>query len=57
MDYMQSGQGMGTSGGALLGMILYGESKDWKRIVFITAVQMIGSSLIFNTLCCYNFPL
>lgn len=43
MDYMQSGQGMGTSGGALLGMILYGESKDWKRIVFITMV--LGSAV------------
>ncbi|GIN93132.1 QacE family quaternary ammonium compound efflux SMR transporter [Siminovitchia terrae] len=30
--------GIGASGGAILGMILYGESKDWKRIIFITMV-------------------
>lgn len=24
--------GIGASGGAILGMLLYGESKDWKRI-------------------------
>lgn len=30
--------GIGASGGAILGMLVYGESKDWKRIVFITMV-------------------
>ncbi|RLL41320.1 QacE family quaternary ammonium compound efflux SMR transporter [Oceanobacillus piezotolerans] len=30
--------GIGASGGAILGMLLYGESKDWKRIVFIAMV-------------------
>ncbi|KAB2333324.1 multidrug efflux SMR transporter [Cytobacillus depressus] len=30
--------GIGASGGAVLGMILYGESKDWKRIFFIFLV-------------------
>jgi paired small multidrug resistance pump len=30
--------GIGASGGALLGMIFYGESKDWLRIVFIIMV-------------------
>ena len=27
--------GIGTSGGAILGMMRYGESKDWRRILFI----------------------
>jgi paired small multidrug resistance pump len=30
--------GIGASGGAILGMILYGEPKDWKRILFICLV-------------------
>ena len=30
--------GIGASGAAILGMLLYGESKDWKRIVFIIIV-------------------
>lgn len=30
--------GIGASGGAILGMIIYGESKDWKRLVFIGMV-------------------
>lgn len=30
--------GIGASGGAILGMFLYGESKDWKRIAFIAMV-------------------
>ncbi|WP_342513826.1 multidrug efflux SMR transporter [Sporosarcina sp. FSL K6-1522] len=40
--------GIGASGGAILGMILYGESKDWKRIVFIAMVlgAAIGLKLI-----------
>lgn len=35
--------GIGASGGAILGMVLYDEPKDWKRIVCITMV--IGSAL------------
>jgi paired small multidrug resistance pump len=27
--------GIGTIGGAIVGMMFYGESKDWKRILFI----------------------
>ncbi|MBS4189694.1 multidrug efflux SMR transporter [Bacillus sp. FJAT-49705] len=30
--------GIGASGGAILGMVLYGEPKDWKRVVFILMV-------------------
>lgn len=28
----------GASGGAILGMVFYGESSDWKRLVFIGMV-------------------
>lgn len=35
--------GIGASGGAILGMFLYGESKDWKRVVFIAMV--LGSAI------------
>lgn len=40
--------GIGASGGALLGMIFYGESKDWKRVVFIAMVlgAAIGLKLV-----------
>ncbi|CEG28821.1 DMT family transporter [Bacillus sp. B-jedd] len=40
--------GIGASGGAVLGMLLYGESKDWKRILFITLIlgSAIGLKLI-----------
>ncbi|MFD1412275.1 DMT family transporter [Oceanobacillus jeddahense] len=40
--------GIGVVGGALIGMIFYGESKDWKRMVFITMVlcSVIGLKLI-----------
>lgn len=40
--------GIGASGGALVGMLFFGESKDWKRIVFITMVlsAAIGLKLI-----------
>jgi len=27
--------GIGTVGGTIVGMVFYGESKDWKRILFI----------------------
>lgn len=35
--------GIGVVGGTIIGMIFYGESKDWKRIVFIAMV--IGSAV------------
>ncbi|MBM7586148.1 paired small multidrug resistance pump [Bacillus pakistanensis] len=40
--------GIGASGGAIMGMILYGEPKDWKRILFIAMVlgAAIGLKLI-----------
>lgn len=40
--------GIGVVGGALVGMIFYGESKDWKRMVFIAMVlgAAIGLKLI-----------
>ncbi len=40
--------GIGASGGAVIGMILYGESKHWKRIIFISMIlgSAIGLKLI-----------
>ncbi|MNM96035.1 Multidrug resistance protein YkkD [compost metagenome] len=40
--------GIGTVGSALLGMILYGESHSWKRIIFISMVlsAAIGLKLL-----------
>lgn len=40
--------GIGASGGAILGMVLYGEPKDWKRIFFITMIlgAAVGLKLI-----------
>ena len=40
--------GIGASGGAILGMIFYGESKDWRRLVFIGMVlgAAIGIKLV-----------
>lgn len=40
--------GIGASGGAIVGMFLYGESKDWKRIVFIAMVlgAAVGLKLV-----------
>lgn len=40
--------GIGASGAAVLGMVLYGESKDRKRIFFITMVlgAVIGLKII-----------
>lgn len=35
--------GIGASGGAILGMILYGESREWKRIFFI--VMVLGAAI------------
>lgn len=30
--------GIGAAGGALFGMLLYGESKDWRRVVCIVLI-------------------
>ncbi len=40
--------GIGASGGAILGMVFYEESKDWKRIVCIGMVlgAVIGLNLV-----------
>ncbi len=40
--------GIGVVGGALVGMLFFGESKDWKRIVFITIVlcSAVGLKLV-----------
>jgi paired small multidrug resistance pump len=40
--------GIGASGGAILGMLLYDESKDWKRLVCIAMVlfSVIGLKLV-----------
>ncbi|GAA0393116.1 multidrug efflux SMR transporter [Paenibacillus motobuensis] len=40
--------GIGTVGSAVVGMILYGESREWKRILFIAMVlsAAVGLKLI-----------
>ncbi|TWT07182.1 multidrug efflux SMR transporter [Planococcus sp. CPCC 101016] len=40
--------GIGASGGAILGMLFYNESKDWKRIFFISMVlgAAVGLKLV-----------
>ncbi|GGB36245.1 QacE family quaternary ammonium compound efflux SMR transporter [Virgibacillus dakarensis] len=40
--------GMGTVGSALVGMVVYGESKDWRRILFISMIlsAAVGLKLI-----------
>ena len=40
--------GIGASGGAILGMIFYAESKEWRRLVFIGMVlgAAIGIKLV-----------
>ncbi|MBN6188864.1 multidrug efflux SMR transporter [Aneurinibacillus sp. BA2021] len=40
--------GIGAAGGALLGMVLYGESRDFRRILFILLVlgSAVGLKLI-----------
>jgi len=39
--------GIGTIGGTIVGMVFYGESKDWKRILFIGMIltAVIGLKL------------
>lgn len=40
--------GIGASGGAILGILFYGESKEWQRILFIAMIisSAIGLKLI-----------
>lgn len=40
--------GIGASGGAIIGMLLFGESKDWRRVVFIAMVlgAAVGLKLV-----------
>ncbi|WKA54641.1 DMT family transporter [Planococcus shixiaomingii] len=40
--------GIGASGGAIIGMLFYNESKDWKRILFIAMVlgAAVGLKLV-----------
>lgn len=40
--------GIGASGGALLGMFFFNESKDWRRIMFILLIifAVVGLKLI-----------
>ncbi|MEK4486371.1 multidrug efflux SMR transporter [Psychrobacillus sp. FSL H8-0484] len=39
--------GIGTVGGTIIGMLFYGESKDWKRLLFIGMIlaSVIGLKL------------
>lgn len=41
--------GIGTVGGTIVGMILYGESKDWKRIFFIGCIVVAVIGLRWTT--------
>jgi len=40
--------GIGTVGGTLVGMIFYGESRDWKRILFIAMILFAAVGLKFT---------
>ncbi|MCR8657668.1 DMT family transporter [Paenibacillus endoradicis] len=54
MEYLPMGTayaiwtGIGASGGAILGMVLYGESKDYRRIIFIAMIlsAAVGLKLV-----------
>jgi len=54
MEYLPMGTayavwtGIGASGGAILGMMLYGESKDYRRIIFIAMIlgAAVGLKLV-----------
>jgi paired small multidrug resistance pump len=37
--------GIGTVGGTIAGMLFYGESKDWRRILFITMILVAAVGL------------
>ena len=39
--------GIGASGGAILGMVLYEESKEWKRLFFIALILSAAVGLKF----------
>lgn len=39
--------GLGTVGSAVMGMVVYGESKDWKRVAFIAMVLCATVGLKF----------
>lgn len=39
--------GIGASGGAILGMVLYEESKEWKRLLFIALILSAAVGLKF----------
>ena len=40
--------GIGASGGAIVGMLIYGESKDWRRVICIAMVlgAAVGLKLV-----------
>ena len=40
--------GIGASGGAIIGMLFYGESKDWRRVVciFLIIAAVVGLKLV-----------
>ncbi|MFK7693930.1 DMT family transporter [Paenibacillus sp. HJGM_3] len=40
--------GIGTAGGTLLGMWVYGESRNWKRVLFI--VLILGSAVVLKAI-------
>ncbi|CAM5210121.1 Paired small multidrug resistance pump OS=Ureibacillus acetophenoni OX=614649 GN=SAMN05877842_11589 PE=3 SV=1 [Ureibacillus acetophenoni] len=37
--------GIGVVGGTIVGMLFYGESKDWKRILFIALILISAIGL------------
>jgi paired small multidrug resistance pump len=37
--------GIGTAGSTLIGMLVYGESKDWRRVLFIGIVASAAVGL------------
>ena len=39
--------GIGASGGTILGMVLYEESKEWKRLLFIALILSAAVGLKF----------
>ena len=40
--------GIGASGGAIIGMLLYNESKDWRRVIciFLIISSVVGLKLV-----------
>lgn len=41
--------GIGTIGGTVVGMLIYGESRDWKRILFIAMILFAVIGLKWST--------